>query len=55
KAQSATKSDIQTGQTVAVFGSENADGTVTAQSIQLNPQFRMGGQREGMTSPSPAQ
>lgn len=53
KAETATKEDLKTGQAVAVFGNENADGTVTAQSVQLNPQFRMGGLREGSVSGTP--
>ncbi len=40
KATSVTKLDLKSGEKVAVFGSENSDGSVTAQNIQLNPQFR---------------
>jgi subtilase family serine protease len=43
KAATATKSDLKNGEKVVVFGQENSDGTVTAQSIQLNPQLRNGG------------
>lgn len=40
KAAEATKEDLKVGEKVAVFGQENSDGSVTAQNIQLNPQFR---------------
>lgn len=41
KASDGTKSDLKVGGQVAVFGSGNSDGSVTAQNIQLNPQLRM--------------
>lgn len=50
KADTATKTDLKTGETVAVFGTEGSDGTVTAQNIQLNPLQRM----MGNTTPTPA-
>ncbi len=39
KAAQATKDDLKSGEQVAVFGQENSDGSVTAQNIQLNPNF----------------
>lgn len=35
-----TKADLKTGEPVGVFGLNNADGSVTASEIQLNPVLR---------------
>lgn len=53
KADTATKADLKTGEKVAVFGQENTDGSVTAQSIQLNPITRMGGNPSALPVASP--
>ena len=40
KQATGSKDDLKTGIRIAVFGKTNSDGSVTAQNIQLNPQFR---------------
>lgn len=41
KSTDGSVSDLKVGGPVAVFGSTNADGSVTAQNVQLNPQIGM--------------
>lgn len=45
KTDTGSKSDLKSGDNVAVFGTTSSDGSVTAQNIQLNPMFRMGNPR----------
>jgi len=37
----AAKSDLKVGENVAVSGTSNSDGSVTATSVQINPKFQM--------------
>lgn len=44
KSTEGSQNDLKVGNRVSAFGTTNADGSVTAQSIQINPpQIRMGG------------
>lgn len=43
KTATVEKSELKVGEKIGVFGISNPDGSVTAQNVQLNPQFRMGG------------
>lgn len=47
KTATVEKSELKVGGKVGVFGTSNTDGSVTAQNIQLNPQFRMSGTASG--------
>ena len=40
KSAQGSKSDLKEGESVAVFGTENSDGSVTADNLQVNPLFR---------------
>jgi len=42
KTASVQKTEIKVGEKVGVFGVTNSDGSISAQSVQLNPQFRVG-------------
>ena len=48
KAEQVNATELKTGIQVAVFGTENADGSVTAQNIQINPRFT-----STITTPTP--
>ena len=52
KTSDASKADLKVGEKIGVFGTENADGSVTAQNIQFNPQFRVA---TGAGIPQPGQ
>ena len=56
KTDTASKSDLKTGDKIAVFGTSNSDGSVTAQNVQVNPAFRMGpGGKRPSGQPNPTQ
>lgn len=40
KSTPGAKADLKVGEKVAVFGTENTDGSITAESVQLNPVIR---------------
>lgn len=40
KSTTASANDLKTGDTVNVIGSQNSDGSVTAQDVQINPPLR---------------
>lgn len=41
KMTTGSATDLKVGEKVAAFGKENTDGSMTAQNVQLNPQFQM--------------
>ena len=52
KTASVDKSELKVGERVGVFGTANTDGSITAQNVQLNPQFRAAGNGTGSATGS---
>jgi len=52
KTDSGSKADLKTGVRVGVFGTNNSDGSVTAQNVQINPMFRNGQGEDHQNGPS---
>lgn len=53
KTDTGSKADLKTGVKVGIFGTNNSDGSVTAQNVQINPMFRSGqGGIDHQSSPS---
>lgn len=40
KSTQGSKTDLKQGEKIVVFGSQNSDGSITAQNVQLNPLFK---------------
>ena len=56
KTEPGTTSDLKSGDMVLVTGSTNSDGSVSAQSVMINPMVRNGGPRpQPSTSPQAQQ
>lgn len=56
KASEGSKTDLKTGETITVFGTANADGSVTAQNIAIGGGTFAGTRRgdgQGQNAPSP--
>lgn len=45
KTSESSKADLKTGLKIAAFGIENSDGSITADTVSLNPIFRGIGER----------
>ena len=40
KTDTGSRDDLKSGVRVGVFGTDNSDGSITAQNVQINPMFR---------------
>jgi hypothetical protein len=55
KSSTAAKTDVKSGDTVMVIGTQNSDGSVTAQDVQINPPAMGRGFAPSNATPTPIQ